>query len=61
QGLSPANRRIHRGMFRTNKGLLVNADINGAMQIVRKVFPNVSFANGIVDAVLYPAKWSPLI
>ncbi|MCD5452108.1 RNA-guided endonuclease InsQ/TnpB family protein [Lactobacillus delbrueckii] len=61
QGLSPANRRIHRGMFRSNKGLLVNADINGAMQIVRKVFPNVSFANGIVDAVLHPAKWSPLI
>lgn len=61
QGKSPANRRVHRGMFKTNKGLLVNADVNGAMQIVRKVFPNVSFADGIVGAVLRPDKWSPTI
>ena len=61
QGKSPAARRIRRGLFRSNKGLLVNADVNGAMQIIRKVFPSVSFDEGIADAVLHPFKWSPLI
>lgn len=61
QGKSPAARRIRRGLFRSNKGLLVNADVNGAMQIIRKVFPSVSFDGGIADAVLHPFKWSPLI
>jgi len=40
--------RIHRGMYRSIKGL-INADVNGAANIMRKVFPNVraSRANGI--------------
>lgn len=62
QGKSPANRRIHRGMFKTNKGILVNADVNGAMQIIRKVFPDVRFdlTDRIVGAVSRPLKkWSP--
>lgn len=61
QGKSPAARRIRRGLFRSNKGILVNADVNGAMQIIRKAFPSVSFDGGIADAVLHPFKWSPLI
>lgn len=32
-------RRIHRGLFKSNNGTLINADLNGAYQIVRKVFP----------------------
>ena len=31
-------RRIKRGLFQTNKGLLINADINGAYQIINKKF-----------------------
>jgi len=34
------SRRIHRGLFKSNEGLLINADINGAHQIMKKVFPN---------------------
>lgn len=34
------SRRIHRGLFKSNKGFLINADINGAHQIMKKVFPN---------------------
>lgn len=34
------SRRIHRGLFRSNSGLLINADINGAHQIMKKVVPN---------------------
>ena len=31
-------RRIERGLFRSNKGILINSDVNGAYQIMRKVF-----------------------
>lgn len=34
------SRRIHRGLFRSNSGLLINADINAAHQIMKKVVPN---------------------
>lgn len=34
------SRRVHRGLFRSNKGLLINADINGAHQIMKKVVPD---------------------
>ena len=61
KGLKSANRRIHRGLFKTNHGILINADVNGAMQIVRKAFPEVSFAKGIRDAVLRPIKWNASI
>lgn len=61
QGKSPVNRRIKRGLFKTNNGTLINADINGAMQIIRKVFPKTSFVNGIADVVLRPVKWTALI
>lgn len=47
------SRRIHRGLFKTSSGKLINADVNGAFQIMRKVFPNVS-ADGIEGVVLRP-------
>lgn len=61
QGKSPVNRRIHRGLFKSNEGKLINADVNGAFQIIRKVFPKVNITDGIVDAVLHPVKFSPLV
>ena len=33
KGLSPVKRRIKRGLFKSNKGILINADVNGAVQI----------------------------
>lgn len=33
------SRRIHRGLFRSNNGILINADLNGAYQIIKKVVP----------------------
>ena len=35
-------RRIHRGLFKSNSGKTINADVNGALQIIRKVFPNIT-------------------
>lgn len=34
-------RRIKRGLFKSNTGKLINADVNGAYQIMRKVFHDV--------------------
>ena len=33
-------KRIFRGLFRTFKGILINADINGSYNIIKKAFPN---------------------
>ena len=32
-------RRIHRGLFVSNHSVKINADLNGAYQILKKVFP----------------------
>ncbi len=48
------SRRVHRGLFQANDGRKINADVNGAYQIMRKVFPNVN-ANGIEGVALRPA------
>jgi len=43
-------RRVKRGLFRSAQGILINADINGAAQIMRKVVPMVN-AYGIEGGV----------
>ena len=40
------SRRVKRGLFKSNNDRYINSDVNGAYQIIRKVFPNVS-AEGI--------------
>ncbi len=47
------NRRVYRGLFISNNGTKINADVNGAYQIMKKVIPNV-FANGIEGVGLHP-------
>jgi putative transposase len=47
------SRRIVRGLFKSNNGTLINSDLNGAYQIMKKVFPN-AFANGILGVDLHP-------
>lgn len=60
KGLVPFKRRIHRGLFKSNQNFLINADVNGAYQIIKKVFPKV-ISDGIVGTVSCPIKYSPLI
>lgn len=48
-------RRVKRGLFVSNKGIKINADINVAFQIMKKVFPNV-FTDGIEGVVLHPVR-----
>ena len=34
------SRRIKRGLFKSNEGKLINSDVNGSLQIMKKVFSN---------------------
>lgn len=49
------NRRIHRGLFVSNNGKTINADVNGAYQIMKKVVPD-AFSNGIEGVGLHPVR-----
>ena len=49
------SRRVFRGLFKSNTDKLINADLNGAFQIMRKVFPNVK-ADGIDGIGLCPIR-----
>jgi len=41
-----AGKRIKRGLFKSANSTLINADVNGALQIIRKVFPKAK-ADGV--------------
>jgi putative transposase len=49
------SRRKHRGLFVSNNGIKINADVNGSYQIIKKVFPK-AFADGIEGVGLHPFK-----
>lgn len=49
------SRRIYRGLFVSNGGIKINADINASFQILKKVFP-AAYADGIEGVVLHPVR-----
>lgn len=51
------SRRVYRGLFVSNNGVRINADVNGSYQIMKKVFPNV-FTDGIEGVALHPIRVS---
>ena len=51
------SRRVKRGLFVSDKGIRINADVNGAYQIMKKVFPK-AFADGIEGVALHPVRVS---
>lgn len=55
---SYAGKRVHRGLYRSGDGHLLNADVNGSGNIIRKVFPN-AFADGIQGVVVRPVRVTP--
>lgn len=48
------SRRVQRGLFRSNSGLLINSDVNGSLQIMMKVFPNAFKERYGIEGVLTP-------
>jgi putative transposase len=51
-------KRLTRGLFRASDGRTLQADVNGAYNILRKVVPN-AFADGIGAAVVQPVRVYP--
>ncbi len=52
-------KRIKRGLFKTKEGYFINADINGAFNILRKATPNFNvknIKNGAEGTVVSPLK-----
>jgi putative transposase len=50
-------KRIQRGLFQSKEGKFINADVNGAYNIIRKVAPN-AFRNGVEGVVVHPLRIS---
>lgn len=46
-------KRIKRGLFKSSKGTLINADVNGSLNIIRKVFPKFN-NDGILGNIVTP-------
>ena len=49
-----AGKRISRGLFKTSKGIVLNADVNGAYNIMKIAFPNAISVDGIEVFGLMP-------
>ena len=51
-----SGKRISRGLYRTDKGILVQSDVMGSYNILRKAFPNVFNRYGIERCVVHPRR-----
>lgn len=49
-------KRVKRGLFKSSKGKLINADLNGAINIMRKVIGDARDSQPISDLVFNPVK-----
>lgn len=52
--------RFSRGLFKSSKGTIINADVNGALNIIKKAIPD-AFAKGIEDIGLHPTRTKVLV
>ena len=57
QQYSFSGKRVKRGLYKAKSGQLINADVNGSLNILRKVIPNL-FSDGIEGLMLIPVKIS---
>ena len=48
---------ISRGLFMSKNGIIINADVNGAYNILRKALPKAFDADGIEAVGLQPIRW----
>jgi putative transposase len=47
--------RVERGLFRAGDGRLINADVNGSYNILRKAIPE-AFKNSLTGIILHPVR-----
>ncbi|MEL7038121.1 MAG: transposase [Cyanobacteria bacterium J06592_8] len=53
-----SGKRVKRGLYRTASGRLVNADVNGSLNIMRKAVPN-ALSYGVEGVVVHPVRVTP--
>ncbi|MDH6099114.1 transposase, partial [Anabaenopsis sp. FSS-46] len=53
-----SGRRVARGLYKASNGRLINADLNGAYNILRKAVLN-TFADGIEGLGVTPIRFTP--
>ncbi|MBE9168985.1 transposase [Pleurocapsales cyanobacterium LEGE 06147] len=53
-------KRVKRGLFKTAKDVLINADINGSLQIIRKYALEAFTLEGLMSCAVQPLMVSPL-
>lgn len=51
-----SGKRIKRGLYRTDRGVLVQSDVIGSYNILRKAFPNAFNRYGIERCVVHPRR-----
>jgi len=51
-----SGRRIKRGLYKTNQGKIINADLNGALNILKKAIPNGFNPDSIEGFVVSPMR-----
>jgi len=51
-----SGKRISRALYRTDKGILVQSDVMGSYNILRKAFPNAFNRYGIERCVVHPRR-----
>ncbi len=58
EGWKPSGNRINRGLYRTKLGMLLNADANGACNIIRKVAVRLGLDHSQISsgALITPLK-----
>ena len=49
-----SGKRVFRGLYKSKNGTLINADVNGAYNIVRKVYPKAFDVEGVAGFVSTP-------
>ena len=56
--------RISRGLFCSKNGILINSDVNGAYNIIKKAVPkafsNWEMNDGIKGVWLHPVRWKTI-
>ncbi|MDJ0600370.1 MAG: zinc ribbon domain-containing protein [Crocosphaera sp.] len=53
-------KRVKRGLFKTANGQVINADINGSLNIIRRYSPEAFDVEGIASCGVQPLKVNPL-
>ncbi len=53
-----SGKRVQRGLYRASNRKLINADVNGSLNIMRKAVPN-AFGYGIEGVVVHPVRVTP--